>query len=82
LDPQSKNPSPLLYQSQDSSTTVSFFDPALSVGANGAITLKAQAVSGNTLTAPFYVIYKLPSYLPPENTQVPPAFKSCPTAQF
>jgi len=39
-------------------------------------------VSGNALTAPFYVIYQLPSFLPPENSQAAAAFKWCPSGLF
>jgi len=76
------NSAPLSYDSVDNQSIVNFFDPALDVGDYGAITLKAQSVSGNVLTAPFYIIYKLPSYLTPENSQLVNAFKSCPVALF
>jgi hypothetical protein len=61
---------------------VNFFESALSVGNYGAISLTAQSLTGNYLTDPYYVIFKLPPYLPPENNQVSTAFKVCSTALF
>lgn len=65
LDPYSNNSAPNSYASVDNDMLVTFFDPLLDVGDYGAITLTAQAVSGNPLTAPYYVIYKLPAFLNP-----------------
>jgi hypothetical protein len=82
LNPYANNSNPQSYPSVDNANTVAFFDPLLDVGDYGAITLKAQAVSGNALTAPYYVLFKLPSFLPLENTQLASAFSSCPPSGF
>ena len=82
LDPNSNNSSPANYASVDNDQIVSFFDPLLDAGDYGAITLTAQTLSGNALTAPYYVIYKLPNFLNPENNQLASAFKLCNPALF
>ena len=66
----------------DDQNLVNFFDAGLSVGMYGSIALTAQSLTGNYLNDPFYVIFKLPTYLPPENNQVTSPFKLCPTTQF
>jgi len=54
----------------------------LDVGDYGVITLTAQTVSGNPLTSPYFVIYKLPTFLNPENNQITNPFNVCPASGF
>jgi hypothetical protein len=82
LDPYSNNTAPIKKLSVDNQTIVNFFDPTLSVGNYGPITLTAQSLTGNYLPDPFYVIFKLPPYLPPENNQTAYPFQLCPTNLF
>lgn len=82
LDPYASNTAPIKTLRVDDQNLVNFFDPALSVGMYGPVTLTAQSLTGSYLDDPFYVIFKLPSYLPPENNQVANPFKLCPAVQF
>lgn len=44
--------------------------------------LTSHTVSSDPLNNPYYTLVKLPSYLPPENSQVTSPFPLCPTAAF
>jgi hypothetical protein len=78
LDPHSKNANPTEVLSVDDANTVSFFDSALDVGDYGSITLTAQTITSTTQISPYFVLFKLPSDLTPENNQIASAFSSCP----
>lgn len=82
LDPYANNTAPITALTVDDQNLVNFFDPALSVGMYGPVTLTAQSLTGNYLNDPFYVVFKLPAYLPLENNQVTNPFKLCPVAKF
>lgn len=76
LNPYSKNINPIEVLSSAQNNGASFFDPALDVGDYCTITLTAQAI--NPQTEPYYIIFKLPMSLTPQNDQLSPAFPSCP----
>lgn len=76
------NSAPTNILSMDNETMIDIFDPLLDVGDPGAITLRAQTISNAVLADPYYVIYKLPGILTPENNQVGTTFQSCPTSVF
>lgn len=59
-----------------------FFDTSKKVGDLGKIQIKAQAINPTTTTMPFYMLVKLPSYLPVQNDQSSLAFVSCPGSNF
>lgn len=58
-----------------------FFNAGLDVGDPGTILMKAESINAAT-TLPFYMLVKLPKYLPIANEQLTPAFASCPLSNF
>lgn len=55
---------------------------ALDVGDTGKIQIKAETINAGAVL-PFYMLVKLPAYLPVANEQLnPPSFVSCPASNF
>lgn len=82
LNAAANNLSPIITPSIDNPLVVPFFQPGLTVSSYGYVSLTAQAVSGNPIIAPYYVLFKLPNYLPVQDGQTGTAFSSCPTTNF
>jgi hypothetical protein len=63
LDPQLQNTNPIQYPSVDNPTTT-FFESGQDVGNYGTVTMNAHLVGSAILGDPFYMLVKLPDYLP------------------
>lgn len=64
--------------------TVPMFQPGQDVGNPGFITLKSHTVTSNPVIHPFYMVVKLPDYLPVKNMELgqTAVFSSCLPAMY